>query len=102
MMEYIEYALPLLIVAAALVIWLAIHRRYKRNVKSRVAGLFSHEKELALLDQNELLTAEERRRIRMAIAKKMKQIGEEKTGPPTRKLPVDIRELLDQYPPDDQ
>jgi len=100
-MGRLEYALPLLIVAVALAIWLVIHRQYKRNIRRRGESPLAREKEFALLEQSNLLTPEERRKLRAAIGKKIKQTevsGEQRT----RKPPIDIRELEDKYMPEDR
>lgn len=99
-MEYFQKVLPLLIVALALVVWLVIHRRYKRNIRSTGGGLLGREKELDLVERSSLLTPEERRRIRVTIAMKMKEAegDETRAGP---KLPIDIRDLEDKHPSED-
>lgn len=97
---YVEIALPLVIVAVALAVWLAIHRRYKKGIKSGSGGLLDQQKDLAVFEESSMLTAEERRRIRKAVAKKMKDSeGEEDL--PGRKRPIDIRELYEEHSEDE-
>lgn len=86
----------MVIVAIALAVWLVVNRKIKKNLRPSDQSLLSREKELSFLETSSTLTPEEKRKIRLAMAKKLRESGteEESTG---RKPPIDIRELEDKY-----
>jgi len=88
------HIVPLIIIAIGLTVWLIIQRKLKSNIRPKDRGLLGREKELTFLEESPLLTPEERKKIRLAMAKKLREegAGEEDTG---RKPPIDIRELED-------
>ena len=90
-----------LLTVIGLVIWLIVHRKLKGNIRPRDHSLLSREKEISFLEDSSVLTPEERKKIRLAMAKKLREEGggEEDTG---RKPPIDIRELEDRYLGDDR
>jgi hypothetical protein len=95
------HIVPLVIIAVGLTVWLFIHRKLKSNIRPRDRGLLGREKELSFLEDSSLLTPEERKKIRQAMAKKIREEsgGEDETG---RKPPIDIRELEDRFLSDDK
>jgi hypothetical protein len=88
--------IPLVVIAIGLTIWLLVHRKIKSNIRSKDRSLLNHEKEISFLEESPLLTPEERRKIRLAMAKKLRKESEGEEEP-RRKPPIDIRELEDKY-----